>query len=90
MLRAAFWPLVGMGILMFIPIFIWFFCRIEPESGEIAIMIHKTGLNLQSGQILAENESQKGIQLEVLAEGRYFRNPYSWDWHMEFFLSAGN
>jgi regulator of protease activity HflC (stomatin/prohibitin superfamily) len=83
MLRAAFWPLLGMGILMFIPIFIWFFCRIEPESGEIAILIHKTGLNLQSGQILAENESQKGIQLEVLAEGRYFRNPYSWDWHMD-------
>ena len=83
MLRAAFWPLAGMGVLLFIPVFIWFFCRIEPESGEIAILIHKTGQDLPSGQILAENDSQKGIQLEVLSEGRYFRNPYSWDWRMD-------
>jgi len=25
---------------------------------------------------------QKGIQLEVLPEGRYFRNPYSWGWEI--------
>jgi len=80
MLRAAFWPLLAMGLIVFIPVFIWFFCRIEPGRGAIAILIHKTGTDLPSGQILAENESQKGIQLEVLAEGRYFRNPYSWAW----------
>ena len=26
---------------------------------------------------------QKGIQLAVLAEGRYFRNPYTWGWKIE-------
>ena len=82
MLRVAFWPLLGMGLLLFVPFFIWFFCRIEPDSGAIAILIHKTGTDLPSGQILADNDSQKGIQLEVLAEGRYFKNPYSWDWRM--------
>ena len=71
-----------MGLLLFLPAFVWFFCRIEPESGDIAILIHKTGENLPSGQILASSPEQKGIQLDVLAEGRYFRNPYSWDWLM--------
>ncbi len=73
-------PILIMAVIVFIPIFIWFFCRIEPEKGELAILIHKTGKNLPSGQIIAESPDQKGIQLEVLSEGRYFRNPYSWGW----------
>ena len=63
------------------PMWVWFFCRIEPGPGEIAILIHKTGKDLPSGQILAEPD-QKGIQLDVLSEGRYFRNPYSWGWQI--------
>ena len=66
-------------VILILPMWIWFFCRIEPGPGEIAILIHKTGKDLPSGQILAEAD-QKGIQLEVLPEGRYFRNPYSWGW----------
>lgn len=69
-------------LIIFVPAFIWFGCRIEPESGELAIVIHKTGEDLPSGEILAQEDGQKGIQLQVLAEGRYFRNPYSWDWRI--------
>lgn len=61
-------------------IFVWTGCRIEPESGEFAILIHKTGEALPPDQIIATSPKQKGIQLEVLPEGRYFRSPYSWDW----------
>jgi regulator of protease activity HflC (stomatin/prohibitin superfamily) len=74
--------LLALGLVIFLPIWFWFFCRIEPGPGEIAILIHKTGQDLPSGQILAIEPSQKGIQLEVLPEGRYFRNPYSWGWEM--------
>ncbi len=83
MMRAAFFPLFVLGLLLGSAVFYWYFCRIEPDRGEIAILIHKTGADLPTGQILAENENQKGIQLEVLAEGRYFRNPYSWDWRID-------
>ncbi len=69
-------------ILMFIPLFIWFGCRIEPRSGELAILIKKTGKDLPSGWILALDPKQKGIQLDVLSEGRYFKNPYTWAWKM--------
>lgn len=80
MVRAALIPLLAMGLLVGGTIFWWYFCRIEPGTGEIAVLIHKTGENLPSGQIIAEKPDQKGIQLEVLSEGRYFRNPYSWSW----------
>ncbi len=60
----------------------WFGWRIEPENGQIAVLIRKTGADLPSGQILADKPGQKGIQFDVLPEGRYFRNPYVWDWEI--------
>ena len=66
--------------LFSVGVFIWFFCRIEVESGSIAILIKKTGDDLPSGKILALEPGQKGIQLAVLSEGRYFYNPYHWSW----------
>lgn len=59
---------------------VWFFCRIEPDSGEIAVLIRKTGKDLPSGQIVATESNQKGVHLDVLPEGRYFKNPYTWEW----------
>lgn len=69
--------LLAMGPMIF-----WFGCRIEPRAGEIAVLTRKTGSNLPSGELIALAPGQKGIQLEVLAEGRYFRNPYIWDWEL--------
>ncbi len=86
-LSAVSWiPVVIAAVLIILPLFIWFGCRIEPRSGEIAVLIRKTGKNLPSGQILAMNPKEKGIQLEVLPEGRYFRNPYTWGWKMHSIL----
>ena len=75
-------PLAILAAVLLLPIWFWFFCRVEPGPGEIAILIRKTGRDLPSGQILALEKGQKGIQLEVLAEGRYFRNPYHWGWQI--------
>jgi regulator of protease activity HflC (stomatin/prohibitin superfamily) len=74
--------LLALLILVGIPVFVWFFCRIEPGPGEIAILTAKTGEDLPSGQILALEPDQKGIRLDVLPEGRYFRDPYHWDWEI--------
>lgn len=73
-------PLAVALALLILPLWVWIFCRIEPRPGEIAILIRKTGKDLPSGQILALEPGQKGIQPDVLAEGRYFRNPYHWGW----------
>ncbi|KOR33195.1 hypothetical protein TI05_02555 [Achromatium sp. WMS3] len=76
----SIWIVLLLIVLMGLPPMVWFFWRIELGPGEIAILIAKTGTDLPSGQILALKPGQKGIQLEVLSEGRYFRNPYFWDW----------
>lgn len=72
--------LLGIGLVLGLAIFVWFFCRIEPGSGEIAVLIRKTGDDLPPGAIIALEPGQKGIQFEVLPEGRYFRDPYTWGW----------
>jgi regulator of protease activity HflC (stomatin/prohibitin superfamily) len=69
-------------------VFIWFFCRIEPGPDTIAVLIKKTGKNLEPGQVIAVEENQKGIQLDVLAEGRYFKNPYTWSWRIHRILDV--
>ncbi|MFH1969775.1 MAG: hypothetical protein ABIJ53_05605 [Verrucomicrobiota bacterium] len=69
--------------MVLLPLWFWVFCRIEPGPGEMAVLIHKTGKDLPSGEILATKPDQKGIRLEVLPEGRYFRNPYSWGWQIK-------
>ncbi|TAN38389.1 MAG: hypothetical protein EPN23_02305 [Verrucomicrobia bacterium] len=71
--------LLAIGLVVVLPGWVWFFWRIEPGADELAVMIHKTGANLPSGEILALQPEQKGIQLDVLSPGRYFKNPYSWD-----------
>ena len=44
---------LGLGLLLFLPLFVWFYCRIEPGAGEIAVLIRKTGEDLPSGAIIA-------------------------------------
>lgn len=84
---AWFSPMVWVVALILVaalllPGWIWFFCRIEPGPDQLAVLIRKVGEDLPSGQILAETPTQKGIQMEVLPEGRYFRNPYVWGWRI--------
>lgn len=48
------------------------------ENRRCAVLIRKTGEDLPNGEIMA-TPKQKGIQAEPLAEGWYWRNPYTWD-----------
>ena len=73
---------VVVALLFATSLFVWYGCRIEPGNGEIAVLIRKTGTVLPSGEIIAQKSGQQGIQLDVLGEGRYFRNPYVWDWEI--------
>lgn len=54
--------------------------RIEVPAKHIAVLIKKTGLDITNDQELAPDADHKGIQGNVLSEGRYFYNPYHWDW----------
>ena len=60
----------------------WYDFRVEPGNGQIAVLIRKTGKDLPPESIIAPSPEYKGVQLEVLGEGRYFLNPYTWDWQI--------
>lgn len=61
--------------------------RIEVPTGFQAILIRKTGLDLPRDMEIApppkDGKLYKGIQPGVLTEGRYFYNPFYWDWEIQ-------
>jgi regulator of protease activity HflC (stomatin/prohibitin superfamily) len=77
---AAMLPFLFLAALMLGGLWVWYGWRIEPDSGEIAVLIKKTGKNLPVESIIAISPEFKGIQPDVLPEGRFFRNPYTWSW----------
>lgn len=56
--------------------------RIDVPSYHMAVLTHKTGKDLPNNMEVAPDISYKGVQKDVLNEGRYFKNPYSWDWEI--------
>jgi regulator of protease activity HflC (stomatin/prohibitin superfamily) len=60
--------------------FIYSQFRIEVADDEIAVLIRKTGLDMDNGSEIADSAEHKGIQREFLRAGKHFRNPLFWDW----------
>ena len=46
----------------------------------MAILLHKTGKDLDNSDSIAPSDEYKGVQPAVLTEGRYYYNPYNWAW----------
>ncbi len=57
-------------------------CRIDVGTGQMAVLIRKSGLDVTNADEIAPTEQHKGVQRKVLTEGRYFYNPYVWDWRV--------
>ncbi len=56
--------------------------RIDVPVKHMAIMIRKTGNDITNGDEIAPGPDFKGVQKEVRVEGRYFENPWVWDWRV--------
>ena len=74
--------LVIVVVLVAIPSFMYEECRIDVPNKHMAVLTHKVGKDLESGVILAPTAQYKGVQKDVLAEGRYYYNPYDWTWEV--------
>ena len=57
-------------------------CRINVPAKHIAVLIKLTGKNVENEDELSPDSSFKGVQSAILTEGRYFYNPYYWDWNV--------
>jgi uncharacterized membrane protein YqiK len=79
--QLRFWVTLG---VVFVALFIvqqiwqWEVERTEVAPGEFLVRIHKFGNDLDPDDIVAPDDSYKGVMLEVLPEGRHFINPIFW------------
>jgi regulator of protease activity HflC (stomatin/prohibitin superfamily) len=56
----------------------WVVERVEVPPGKVLVRIHLWGKDLPEDTIIAPDEDYKGVQEEVLPEGRHFLNPLAW------------
>jgi regulator of protease activity HflC (stomatin/prohibitin superfamily) len=70
---------------------VWGTCRVYVPQNQCLVLIRKTGTPLPAGEKIA-GPGQKGIQRETLGPGRYFFNPWVWDWELHDLveISAGD
>ncbi len=97
------WLLLPAGAILGALLFLIMFynsLKIEVRTGEQAVLIRKTGLDLDREMELAPPPKDgkyyyKGVQTSpnkgVLTEGRYFYNPFYWDWEIgsQFVVTDG-
>ena len=89
------WRTLGLMVLVAAPVaMLWAYnaSKIDIDTGSQAVLIRRAGLDLPADQELAPARKDgsiyyKGVQIEgayggVLTEGRYFYNPYFWDWEI--------
>src|SRR5262249_43270465 len=71
------------GLLILQQFWMWEVERVEVPSGKYLIRIHRWGKDLDTDQIIAPDDSYKGVVLETAGEGRYFLNPIFWTYEIK-------
>jgi hypothetical protein len=71
---------VGLGILD--QFWHWEVCRVEVPSDKFLVRIHRWGKDLAADQILAPDDTYKGVMLEPVPTGRFFLNPFLWSYEI--------
>src|SRR5262249_43708441 len=68
------------GAFLFLALVAYVELRIDVPAGHLAVLTRKTGDDIDNTDAVAPDDNHKGLQLNVLTEGRYFYNPFYWDW----------
>jgi len=73
----------GVGLFLLYQLWIWEVERVEVKADTFLVKINLWGKDLPEGEIVAPDSSYKGIQRELLSEGRHFLNPilYTYESH---------
>jgi regulator of protease activity HflC (stomatin/prohibitin superfamily) len=53
---------------------------IDVGTSQVAVLIHKTGKDIQNSDEVAPGPEYKGIQRDLLTEGRHWANPFEYTW----------
>src|SRR5262249_52747813 len=81
LLQRNWLPLAGVAavVLLVLALLGYTMLRIDVPAGNVAVLIQKTGADIDNADAVAPDGQHKGLQLQVLTEGRYFYNPYYWE-----------
>jgi hypothetical protein len=60
----------------------WEVERVEVPPGKYLVRVHRWGKDLPENEVVAPDESFKGVMLEVSQEGRHFLNPIFWGYEI--------
>lgn len=81
--KKGFVVLIALVILLIVQQFWhWEVERIEVPPEKCLILMHRWGRDLPPDQIIAPDDSYKGVQLEPLQTGRHFLNPLFWSYEV--------
>ncbi len=88
------WVVLGataLGLFLLYQLWIWEVERVEVPADTFLVKINLWGQNLPEGEIVAPDDSYKGIQRKVLTEGRHFLNPilYTYERHKALHVPKG-
>ena len=88
------WIVVGAVIAALVLLdqfWMWEVERVEVKKHQYLVRIHLWGKNLPEDDVVAPDDSYKGVMLQTSQEGRYFLNPIFWtyDLHDRIDVPAG-
>src|SRR5437870_2933399 len=66
----------------------WEIERVEVGPQKYLVRIHRWGKDLPEDEIVAPDDSYKGVMLEVGQEGRHFLNPIFWGYELHSIVSV--
>jgi regulator of protease activity HflC (stomatin/prohibitin superfamily) len=61
----------------------WEVERVEVGPGQFLVRTHRWGADLPEDEIVAPDDTYKGVMLDVLPEGRHFLNPIFWSYEVK-------
>jgi hypothetical protein len=76
--RPRTWVIAGVavaGLFLLYQLWVWEVERVEVPPDKFLVRINLWGTDLPDGEILAPDDSYKGVQKEMLTPGRHFLNP---------------
>jgi hypothetical protein len=81
--RTILWAAGGAAtVVLLLGLVVWWQCVVWVPPGKFLVLTHRWGKDLPPGDIIAPDESSKGVMLEVLPEGWHFLNPLAWSYEV--------
>ena len=77
--RGVAWLATVLAVGMFVALLAWMVYvqfLIDVGTGQVGILIRKTGKDIQNSDEIAPDSEHKGVQKDLLTEGRHWQNPF--------------